>query len=352
MSAPALDAVVGARRGQLTLDVALTVAAGEVVALLGPNGAGKTSLLHAVAGLLALDRGHVRVHGETWATPSSALAPERREVGMLAADHLLFPHLSVERNVMFGPLARGASRRTARDRAHAELAALGVADLADRLPRTLSHGQGQRVALARALATDPAVLLLDEPLSALDPSGRPEVRAALSARLSGYAGVTLVVTHDPLDALTLADRLVFLDDGRIVQEGPPREIVEHPRNRYVAEVAGLNLLAGTAPDGETVATADAVVVTAEHDHRGPTWIAFAPTAVSLFPERPSGSPRNTWHLTVRSTELLGQRARVRCSGPVDLVAEITAGSLATMRLAPGDMVWATVKASEVRAYPA
>ena len=347
-----LEAHVVVRRGDLAVDVPLRAAAGEVVAILGPNGAGKTTVLHALAGLAPLHDGHVTVDGESWAGPRQTLTPDQRSVGLLAADHLLFPHLSAWRNVAFGPIARRTGRAAARERAHDELAALGIADLADRKPRTLSHGQAQRVALARALATDPRLLLLDEPLSALDPSSRPTVRAALATRLAAYDGVTVIVTHDPLDALTLADRLVFLEGGRVVQEGPPREIVEHPRNRYVAEVAGLNLYEGRARDGTTVRVGDLDIVTAEHDHEGATWIAVAPSAVSLYPQRPSGSPRNTWHLEVASIELVGQTARVRCRGPIDLVAEITTGSLAALRLHPGTPVWASVKASEIRAYPA
>ncbi len=355
-----LDAHVLARRGSFAIDVPLHANAGQVIAILGPNGAGKTTVLHVLAGLLEPTRaspqgghlGQVTVDGDPWAGPSVSVAPEVRRVGLLAAEHLLFPHLTVLRNVAYGPRARGASRRDATRRAMAELEALGVADLAGRRPGQISHGQAQRVALARALATDPRLLLLDEPLSALDPAARPEVRAALASRLTAYDGVTVIVTHDPLDALTLADRLVFLEEGRIVQEGGPRDIVEHPRNRYVAQVAGLNLFSGTASDGLHVDVDGLTVVAGEHDHRGPTWVAFAPSAVALHPERPAGSPRNTWDLTVASVELIGQTARVRCTGVIDLVAEITAGSLTTLRLHPGSPVWASVKATEIRAYPA
>jgi len=351
----ALDAHIVAHRGSFSVDVAITAHPGEVLAILGPNGAGKTTILHALAGLLPLSEGHVRVGAASWSDQHHHLPSEARHAGLLAADHLLFPHLTARRNVTFGPLARGASKAAANERALAELNALGVGGLADRRPRQVSHGQAQRIALARALATDPVVLLLDEPLSALDPSSRPTVRAALASRLTAYDGVTIIVTHGPLDALTLADRLVFMEAGRIVQEGSPREIVEHPRNRYVAAVAGLNLYAGMATDGERVTLAEhgsAAIVASEHDHRGPTWVAFAPSAVALHAQAPSGSARNTWELTITSIELVGQTARVRCAGTIDLVAEITAGSLTTMRLQPGTNVWASLKAAEVRAYPA
>ena len=167
-------------------------------------------------------------------------------------------------------------------------------------------------------------------------------------------GVTLLVTHDPLDALALADRLVFLEDGRVVQEGTPAEVVARPRSPYVAQVVGLNLYAGTVTDGGAVMTALGPVVTSGQSHRGPTWVAFAPSAVSLFPARPEGSPRNTWPLVVVAVELLGQLARVRLTDDAGhpLVAEVTAASVAALRLQPGTALWASVKATEVSAYPA
>jgi molybdate transport system ATP-binding protein len=334
-------------------DVTLRAADGEVLAVLGPNGAGKTTALRALAGLVPLSSGHVRVDDEDWARgPGPGRPPQQRSTGLLAADHLLLPHLTALGNVAFGPRSRGAGRREAAARAHAELAALGVAELAGRRPGALSSGQAQRVALARALATDPRVLLLDEPLAALDPAARPVVRATLAARLTAYRGVTVLVTHDPLDALTLAHRLLFLEHGRVVQEGPPAEVVERPRTPYVAEVAGLNLYAGTAEDAETVRTAGGPVVTAGHRHRGPSWVAFAPSAVALSPQRPRGSTRNVWPVTVVGVELTGQTARVRLSGGIDAVAEVTTGSVAALRVHPGQRLWAGVKAAEVRAYPA
>ena len=349
-----LDAHVVASRGTFDVDVHLRAAPGEVLAVLGPNGSGKTTVLHALAGLLRLRAGYVHVDGRAWADPQHALDPASRRTGLLLADHLLFPHLTAAANVGFGPRARGMPGTAVTQRATTELAALGIADLADRRPSGLSHGQAQRVALARALATDPRVLLLDEPLAALDPATRTEVRATLAHRLAAYDGVTVLVTHDPLDALTLADRLVFLEAGRVVQEGTPSEVVDRPRSRYVAQVVGLNLYAGDATAVDTVLTALGPVVTPGFTHVGATWVAFAPSSVSLFPERPEGSPRNTWPLSVAAVELLGRLARVRlvdgAGHPV--VAEVTAASVTALRLRPGTAVWATVKATEVSAYPA
>ena len=350
-----LDALLRVTRGGLDLDLPLSAGDGEVVAVLGPNGAGKTTALHALAGLVHLSPGgHVRVDDETWADERTHADPSLRRVGLLAADHLLFPHLSARANVAFGPRSRGVSRPDAVARADAELTALGAGDLADRRPGALSHGQAQRVAIARALATDPRLLLLDEPLSALDPELRPQVRATLAARLRTFPGSTVLVTHDPLDALTLADHLVFLEDGRVVQEGSPADVVARPRNAYVAHVVGLNLYAGTASANDTVSTALGPVVTLGHEHRGASWVAFAPSAVALYPHRPDGSTRNTWPVRVGDVELVGQSARVRLvtGGGATVIAEVTPASVAALRLHPGTELWAGVKATEVSAYPA
>ncbi|WP_392544328.1 sulfate/molybdate ABC transporter ATP-binding protein [Oryzobacter telluris] len=355
-----LDAVVRMTRGALELDVTLHAPDAGVVAVLGPNGAGKTSALHALAGLVRLGGGHVRVDGRTWADGTRHLDPSLRAVGMLAADHLLFPHLTARANVAFGPRSRGVPRAKALARADAELEALGVLDLGERRPAALSHGQAQRIALARALATDPRLLLLDEPLSALDPALRPQVRAGLAARLRAYTGSTVLVTHDPLDALTLADHLVFVEAGRVVQEGTPTEVVARPRNAYVAHVVGLNLHRGRAGDGGVVTTTGlGPVVTGGHEHRGDSWVAFAPSAVALYSEAPHGSTRNTWPVHVAAVELVGQTALVRLAvdgptheAPRTLVAEVTAASVAALRLQPGQALWAGVKATEVSAYPA
>ena len=351
-----LDAHLVAARGPFTLEVALRAKRGQVLALLGPNGSGKTTALHALAGLIPLQDGWIRVDGQPWAQGRRQRDASTRHTGLVVADHLLFPHLTALANVAFGPRARGRPRAVATPRARAELAALGIADLAERRPRELSHGQAQRVALARALATDPALLLLDEPLAALDPDTRAQVRAALHQRLAGFAGATVLVTHDPLDALTLADELVFLDGGRVVQQGRPAEVIARPRTPYVAQVVGLNLYAGHALDGSTVHTSWGAFVAAPHEHRGESWVAFAPSAVALYRARPEGSPRNTWEVVVAGVEISGQAARVRLQPlgmpGVSLASEVTVASVVALGLEPGVRAWATVKAAEVTAYPA
>lgn len=348
-----LDADLHVSRGDFHLRLPLTATEGEVIAVLGRNGAGKTTALHALAGIVPLDDGHITVGGETWARGRQSSEASTRHTGLVHADHLLFPHLSALGNVAFGPRSRGATRAQAAATARRELTALGLGDLADRRPAALSHGQAQRVALARALAPAPTLLLLDEPLSALDPSTRAEVRAQLSHRLADYQGVSVLVTHDPLDALTMAHHLVFLDAGRVVQSGSPAQVVAQPTDSYVAEVVGLNLYAGVARDDHIVSWEGGAVATSGHAHRGPSWAVFAPSAVSLFRSHPEGSPRNTWRTTVTAVELVGQRARVRLRSDAGtpVIAEVTAAAIADLRLHPGDVMWASVKASEVTAYP-
>ncbi|MDF8262750.1 ABC transporter ATP-binding protein [Luteipulveratus flavus] len=352
------------RRGDFTLELALDVEPGEVVAVLGPNGSGKTTLVDVLAGLTGLTEGALSGPGGGagdaagavgWDAPASRtwVAPQQRRVGLVLADPLLFPHLSVRDNVAFGPRSRGAGRATGRRTADAELATVGLADRAGARPSTLSTGQAQRVALARALAGEPRLLLLDEPLSALDAETRVTTRATLAARLRTFEGCTVLVTHDPLDALTIADRLVFLDAGRVVQVGTPHEVVSRPRNPYVARVVGLNLWRATA-DATGVVRLDggAAVQVAEPPDAADVWVTVRPSAVALWPQEPHGSPRNGWRLTVVAVELAGQSARVSLTGRIDLVAEVTAASVAELSLHPGTEVWATVKATEVSTYAA
>jgi molybdate transport system ATP-binding protein len=347
-----LDAQLVVDRGTFRLDLPLRVRAGEVVALLGPNGAGKTTALRALAGLQPLTAGYVTLGSEDLDRPDRRLwtPTERRSIGVVFQDYLLFPHLTALDNVAFGPRRHGMGRQAARERAAGWLDRVGMAGYADRKPRQLSGGQAQRVALARALALDPVLLLLDEPLAALDARTRLDTRAELHRHLTEHPGATLLVTHDPLDALVLADRLVVVEDGCVVQEGDAATITAQPRTEYVARLVGLNLYRGRAA-GHTVAVDGGFVLTAADRFDGDVFVAFPPSAVALYARQPDGSPRNTWAATISGILRHGDNLRVQLDGPIAVAADITPAAAAHLHLAPGAPVWAAVKAAETRAYP-
>ncbi|MFC5924185.1 ABC transporter ATP-binding protein [Micromonospora vulcania] len=349
---PSLDAHLVVDQGTFRLDLTLRVAPGEVVALLGPNGAGKTTALRTLAGLAALTAGHVTLGGTDLDRPERRVwvPTERRPIGVVFQDYLLFPHLSALDNVAFGPRRHGVDRRAAREQAAGWLDRMGLADHARRKPRQLSGGQAQRVALARALAVDPALLLLDEPLAALDARTRLDTRAELQRHLGDHTGATLLVTHDPLDALVLADRLIIVEDGRVVQEGDAATITARPRTDYVARLVGLNLYRGAA-NGLTVLVGGTFPLATAEQHHGDVFVAFPPSAVALYPKRPDGSPRNTWPATISGIQRHGDNLRVQLDGPVGVAADITPLAAAHLHLVPGQAVWATVKATETRVYP-
>nr|WP_243850526.1 ABC transporter ATP-binding protein [Modestobacter marinus] len=345
-----MRAHVVVRRGPLLVDVELAVADGEVLAVLGPNGAGKSTVLRVLAGLLAPDGGRVSVGDDVWDGDDVHLPAHRRPLGMVFQDHLLFPHLSVTENVAFGLRTRGVGKAAARAAAAAWLERVGLADLGARRPGQLSGGQAQRAALARALVGDPRVLLLDEPLSALDARTRLAVRAELHRHLSDYAGSAVLVTHDPVDAMALADRIVVIEDGRVVQAGTPAEVARRPRTDYVARLVGLVLLAGTGA-GTTVELDGGGTVAVAAEARGPVFAAVRPESVALYLQRPAGSPRNVWPLRLAAATPHGPVVRCDLVGEVALTADVTATSFAELGLAPGAEVWASVKASEVAVYP-
>jgi molybdate transport system ATP-binding protein len=348
-----LEAEVGLTLGRLQLEVELAVGTGELVVLLGPNGAGKTTLLRALAGLVALDRGRVVVDGAVLEdTATGTWVPtERRPIGFVFQDYLLFPHLSALENVAFGLRARGLGRAEARRRAAAWLDRVGLAGHAGARPRALSGGQAQRVALARAMVSEPRLLLLDEPLAALDAATRTEVRRDLRRHLASFAGTRLLVTHDPLEAMALADRLVVLEGGRVTQTGSPAEVSERPRSGYAAELVGVNLYRGRA-DGGAVELAGGGRLIAAGDHHGEVFAAVHPRAVALHRRLPEGTPRNVLSGTADTVDVVGDRVRVRVAGQVPIVAEVTPAAVGELRLADGGPVWASVKATEITIYPA
>jgi molybdate transport system ATP-binding protein len=338
--------------GSLDLRVEIGAGLGETVAILGPNGAGKTTLLRALAGLAPLDRGHIVLDGAVLDDGGRTfVVPERRPVGVVFQDYLLFPHLSALDNVAFGPRSRGATRAQSRATATRWLATVGLADRVGARPSTLSGGQAQRVALARALATEPRLLLLDEPLAALDQRARAMVRRDLRTRLREFPGIRLLVTHDPLDAAALADRLVILEEGTLTQAGRFSEVAARPRSEYVAELVGVNLLAGEADADRVVLDGGAALVVPAAG-RGRVLAIVHPHSVVLQRERPTGSARNVWAGTVAGVERLGPRVRVRVVGAVPLVAEITPAALAELALEEGSPVFAAVKATDVTVFAA
>ena len=342
------------RRGALDLAVALDVAPGETLALVGPNGAGKSTVVQLLAGLLRLDAGELRLGDTVFDAPVDGVLvpPEQRRVGYLPQEPLLFPHLSVRDNVGYGLRARGIDRgAAARTRADAWLQRVGLAGFGDRRPRELSGGQAQRAALARALAPEPALLLLDEPLSAVDASARLLLRQELQQHLRAFTGPRVVVTHDAVDAFVLGDRIAVIEQGRIVQQGTAAAIGSQPRSRYVADLVGLNFLRGNVHDSVfTLGHGGQLVVATTHE--GSAIATVHPRALSLFRERPSGSPRNVWQAEVLGIETALAGRRVALGGPVALVAEVTAAAVAELQIVAGARVWVACKATEVVVQPA
>ncbi|MGI8613412.1 MAG: sulfate/molybdate ABC transporter ATP-binding protein [Nocardioidaceae bacterium] len=346
-----------ALRAQLkarSLDISLHLDDAETVAILGPNGAGKSTTLAIIAGLLRPDSGRAELDADVlfdigargtnvWA------APHARGIALMAQEPLLFPHLSALENVAFGPRSAGQRPRQARSTAREWLHEVDAAELEERKPAQLSGGQAQRVAIARALAAQPRLLLLDEPLAALDVDAAPMLRQVLHRVLADRAAI--IVTHEVLDALVLAQRVVVVDAGRVVESGPTREVLEHPRTPFTARIAGLNLVSGTAlnagvrqPNGQLIEG-----LPPPHLAPGTPAIAvFSPGAVSVFKERPNGSPRNVLPVTITELEPRDEQVRIRAAG---LSADVTAPVVAELGLTPGTPVFFSVKASTVTVYP-
>jgi len=345
-----------AKLDDFNLDVALHVEPGRVVGVVGPNGAGKTTLLRTIAGLTPVSGGSIRL-GDTVlddVATDTFLPVEQRPVSLVFQDYRLFPHLSVLDNVAFPLRSRGTNRAAARDTAQHWLDRLDLTALAARKPPQLSGGQAQRVALARALAADPQVLLLDEPLAALDAQTRLDVRTELRGHLADFAGVCLLVTHDPLEALILADDLVVLETGKVTQRGTPADVARRPATAYVASLVGLNLYSG-AVTGDDIVTLDGggALSAPTHGHSGGVLVAFRPSAVAVYLDRPAhGSPRNAWPAAVRNIELLSDRVRLQVDGAISALVDITPAAVADLRLTLGAEVWVTVKSTEIDVYPA
>ncbi len=341
------------RRGSFLLAVSLTAAPGQVLGLLGPNGAGKSTLLSAVAGLTPVSAGRITLAGQVMDDADAGVFVEAsgRPVGFVFQNYRLFPHLNVADNVAFSPRARGMGKRAARSAASYWMDRLTLTDLADRKPDQLSGGQAQRVALARALAGEPALLLLDEPLSALDAGTRLDVQAELKRHLADFTGPCLLVTHDPLEALVLADQLIVLEGGRIVQEGTPAHIARRPATEYVAKLVGLNLYAGHADGSEVVLSGGGAFVIPDQGQHGEVLVAVRPSAVVVSTQRPQpSSARNTWPAKVAGLALLTDRVRLDLEGQPSTVVDVTPAAVAELSLGRGSEVWLTVKATDLEVY--
>ncbi len=336
------------------VDLAFDVAAGETLAVLGPNGSGKSTALWVTAGLVQPDTGRVVLDGRvlTDVGPGRTgvrVPPHARRTALLGQEPLLFPHLDVLENVAFGPRSGGTSRASARRDAQRWLDEVGVGELAARRPSQLSGGQAQRVAVARALAAQPALLLLDEPLAALDVAVLPALRQTLRRVLADRT--TIVVTHDPLDALLLGDRVVVLEGGRVVEQGTSAEVLSRPRSPFAARLAGLNLVAGNWRDG-CVETADGLrvhgMIEGEEPASGEGVIAtFRPQSVAVFRDPVEGSPRNAFDVTISEVEPLADLIRVHAG---TLHADVTVQAAAQLALDVGLIVTFSVKATEVSVY--
>ena len=341
------------RRGSFVLAVSLTAAPGQVLGVLGPNGAGKSTLLSAVAGLTPVASGRITLAGQVMDDADAGAFAEasERPVGLVFQNYRLFPHLTVAQNVAFSPRARGLGRHAARSAAHYWLDRFRLTDLADRKPDQLSGGQAQRVALARALAGQPALLLLDEPLSALDAGTRLDVQAELRRHLADFAGPCLLVTHDPLEALVLADRLIVVEGGRIVQEGTPAHIARRPATEYVAKLVGLNLYAGHADGSEVMLTGGGAFIIPGQGQHGDVLVAVRPSAIVVSSQRLVGSSaRNSWPARVAGLTLLANRVRLDLDGQPAALVDVTPAAVAELSLAPGSEVWLTVKATDLEVY--
>ena len=345
-----LEAEIGLQLGTLDLEVHVS-AEGETVAVLGPNGAGKTTLLRALAGLLRIDRGSIVIDGVTVDDPSTHqyVVPERRSVGVVFQDYLLFPQMSVRENVAFGLRSRGTPRSAARQRADEWLARRPRRSRWRQAASAVGRPGAARRARA-ALAPEPRLLLLDEP-SPRSTSASGRSCGGICVHLASFSGARILVTHELLDAVALADRIIVLEQGRVAQVGPIAEVAARPRSRYVADLVGINLLRGHADGTETTLDTGGIVVTAEAE-RGDVYIAVHPHAVALHRQRPEGSPRNVWSGRVHGTDLLGDRVRIHVDGEVPLVAEVTPAAVAELGLLEGTEVFTSVKATELSVYPA
>jgi len=350
------------RLADFELDLTLDAAPGSTLALVGESGSGKTTALRLLAGLARPDQGRIEVGDALWCDTALGIwiPAHERTVGFVAQDYALFPHLTVQENIGFGLQAVGIRRGVLQRRVADLLERFDLSALADRRPAQLSGGQQQRAALARALALDPALLLLDEPLSALDVRTRHEVRSELRAVLAGLPCITVLVTHSPVEALVLGDRIAVLEDGRVSQVGNREELLRRPRSAYIAEFMGLNLMQGrvlssSPEDGTRVTTGDGELLVAGPvpDTTAPLVVVVSPREITLYRSPPAASAQNLYHgrvLEMVPEPPFGERVRVVLDTHPRLVAEVTAAAVAQLGLTEGAPVYASFKATGAVAY--
>ncbi|GAB18430.1 molybdate ABC transporter ATP-binding protein [Gordonia effusa NBRC 100432] len=348
------DVVVRIENRLPRLHLEHTFAGGRTTAVVGPNGAGKTTLLRALAGLLRADVASVAVGDDILSGPGLAVPPHRRNVALLSQDARLFPHLSVADNVAFAPRAQRLSKTQVNDLIASWLHACEVADLADRKPSQLSGGQAQRVAIARALAAQPRILLLDEPFRALDVDVAGRLRALLRDLLAAREQTTIMVTHDVVDVVTLADDALVFDNGRVADRGPVPDVLHRPANSFAASLAGLNLVSGVWDGAAVVGPGVSVAGFAAEPVRVNTsaTAVFGPDAVVVATSEPTdASFRNVYRTTVSQVVPQGDRFLLRAEfADQEMSAELTREALAQLRIGVGSHVWLAVKASAVRVY--
>jgi molybdate transport system ATP-binding protein len=351
-----LDADIKLELSRLSLDVAFSVASGEVLALLGPNGSGKSTTLRALVGLLPLTGGRVALDGTVLEDPAQRVrvAPEKRPIALMFQDYLLFPHMSAVENVAFGLRSRGTDKKTAREKASQALARLDLEAVADAKPGSMSGGQQQRVAMARALVTDPKLLLLDEPLAALDVSIKTSVRRLLREVLRQSRAANILVTHDLLDAVALGDRMIVIEAGTVVQTGTPAEVTARPRSSYVADLTGVTLLRGTG-HGTVLDLDGGGHLTCASPAAGPTFAVIAPAGVAVSRQQPEGRPEgekvNTWRGRVSAVDLMGDRVRVRVDGTPAITAEVPPAAVDHLKLDEGGDLWVSLSPDAITTYP-
>lgn len=351
----AIKANIVVRRSEgFVLDVDIELPAGQTTALLGPNGSGKSTLVAALAGHQAITKGRIQIGDRVLDDPDQQVfsPAEERNAGVVHQRYLLFEHLNVVDNISFTESLRGVPKTERRANAQVWMEAVELTGLGQRRPSELSGGQQQRVALARALASNPAVLLLDEPLAALDVQTKGSLRSLLRGVLERFEGPRLLITHDPIDAVFLADRVLIIEDGAITQTGSSTDLAQRPATPYAAALAGVNLLTGNNDAGSlTLEVSPHKLSTSDTQTTGPVLITIKPNAIALHTAQPDGSPRNSWKTEILTVEGSGDIARVTLSEPLPLNVDVTPAAVESMNLTPGATVWASIKATEVFVHP-